>query len=203
MATQRQIVMEILLDAGTEFITTAEVFEKIPKQYHNYFTDGTDQVSKILNALRSNDQVENGPSEIVGGRSRLTWRTTSKGRTSLLVWQEDDGKTDDAKETQTEQELEPIRDTDSHTGASPNELDAISEQIIIVKFDTSDYLDRSLLAMVNMIRTASEDDIPAIERKAEKLALLEKMENNDLLPGNTRALLGYIRQDIERLGDAA
>lgn len=194
MKTQRQIVLEILLAAGTDYITTAEVFNKIPINNLNQFPDGANQVSKILNALRANAQVENGTPEYVNGKSRLTWRTTTSGRVLLDILQEDPDFTEEQKQ---------LRDTDGHTGASPNELDAISEQIAIVKFDTSDDLDRYLLTTVNMIREAYSQNALAIERKSEKIALLEKMENNDLLPGNTRALLGYIRQDIEQLGDAA
>ena len=69
-----------------------------------------------------------------------------------------------------------------------------------LKFDITDTLDRALYGLVKLIRDVAGQQ-PVIERKAEKMALLERMENNDLLPGNVRALLGYIRQDIEQLED--
>lgn len=58
--------------------------------------------------------------------------------------------------------------------------------------------------MIALYQRVSELQLPhSIERKAEKVALLERLENNDLFPGNVRALLAYIRADIQLMEDAA
>ena len=80
--TQKDIIINILksyVKSGDE-LTAREIFQDMEPSEKNAFTKGQDQVSKVLCLLRDAGIVENGISNIVDGRSKLTWRLTKQGQ---------------------------------------------------------------------------------------------------------------------------
>ncbi|WP_367154686.1 hypothetical protein [Methylomonas sp. HYX-M1] len=97
---------------------------------------------------------------------------------------------------------EHLQHPDSFSDLTLEFLDSQKITKTFLQFDVTDTLDRALYGLVKLIRDTAEQPPVAIERKTEKLVLLERLENNDLFPGNVRALLSYIRRDIEQLDEA-
>jgi hypothetical protein len=137
---------------------------------------------------------------------------TAQGRAAYSTLNDDeplivdiDGPVTDHEPTQDDDDP-VIVDNDApenpqQQAAQTEELSQIQLRFAELKFDTADTLDRALYGLVKVIKDAAT--LPAIERKAEKLALLETMENDVCFSGKVRALLSYIRQDIAALDDAA
>lgn len=175
-----------------------------------------ERVSVALNGMKVAGHVEK--STRIGAEGSR-WSITPKGRAAYSVMHDDELQDDDTSTQPTEEgpilpagaiamETDEERDDylpehlQGQESAPDPTLEFLDNQKInsaFLKFDITDTLDRALYGLVKLIRDEAQQSAPAIERKAEKLALLERMENNDLLPGNVRALLGYIRMDLEQL----
>lgn len=186
------------------------------------FKNDPDYISAALNVMLNDGHVEKSARQ---GMSGSRWSLTPKGRAAYLVLHDTD-ETDDATPVdelhgedlspeQVDQKLaelskgaaaeEPITDDDCSNSAAPYPYTAEHMQqtdSAVLHFDTRETLDRALYGLVKLIRDAAEQPAASIERKPEKIALLERLENNDLFPGNVRALLSYIRRDIEQLDEA-
>lgn len=170
-----------------------------------------DNVSPYLSALKASGDIVMEP----GNR----WKITAKGRAYFSELNEESPRLD-------EEDLDRLKDIDGpgystiaskdiplhpldelaateredHGDFSPNQLDAISEQIAILKFDMRDTLDKAMHDWVKLMRKVAGETV-AIDRKAEKVLFLEGLEMNALLRPECRAMAAYIRQDIQALED--
>lgn len=75
MIEQKDIIISILTAQNDSTALTArEIYNEMEPAEQGQFKDGPDSVSKTLNFMRKSGLVENGISEIVNGRTVLTWK---------------------------------------------------------------------------------------------------------------------------------
>ncbi len=184
-----------------------------------------DKISHALNAMLREGHVDKSARHGVEG-SR--WSLTPKGRAAYSVLNnETDDTTDDelhGEDLSPEQVAQKLAELSEgtvrkvntnidderddylpehlqHQSNAPDPtlefLDDRNINTAFLRFDTTDTLDRALYGLVKLIRDAAEQS--TIERKAEKIQLLERLENNDLLPGDVRSMLFGIRMDLQQL----
>jgi DNA-binding HxlR family transcriptional regulator len=157
-------------------------------------------IDSTLSYMQTNGHVEK---RISGQYYRYS--LTTQGRAAYSTLNDDEPLIIDTDAPVTDQD--PIKDDDDPVIVDLDqettfaEQPAMRQQTAILAFDIDDTLDRALYGLVKVIKDAAT--VPAIQRKAEKLALLETMENDVCFSGKVRALLSYIREDIAALDDAA
>lgn len=94
MNKKTKTILEIL-NAAEFAMTTNELYEAMEPSEQGLF-DGASAVSKSLNTLKTHRKaVDNGVSEIIKGRSVLTWVITKTGKELLEIENNDPVKSDD------------------------------------------------------------------------------------------------------------
>ncbi|WAR44207.1 hypothetical protein [Methylomonas rapida] len=167
----------------------SQLLEKIPQELSN---NDAEKISRSLNAMLNAGHVSKGARQ---GMDGCRWTITPQGRAAYSVLHDDadDPAADDNAVIEPPAEL-PIKTYPPAMLETLQQETAPAGQSLLL--DPAYEIDAAIIALVNKIHAIAG---PMIERKAEKLQLLERMENNDLLPGDVKSLLFGIRMDLEKL----
>ena len=168
----------------------AQLRSKISPALHE---GDANKISTALNAMLKAGHVSKSARV---GLEGSRWSLTPQGRAAYSALH-DDGTDQIAYAT-------TAPDTELPTNAYPpalpeapqQETDTAGQSLLL---DPAYEIDAAIIALVNKIHAIAG---PTVERKAEKLQLLECLENMPLLSNESRALLFGIRMDLDKLETA-
>lgn len=222
MKLQRDLVLDVLkaqAQAGFE-LTAREIYNELDRKEQYRFKRGADEISKKLCELRATGAVENGISNIINGRTVLTWRLTNAQQLPQTVALDVDHRQEPAQQ-HTQDTVEAI--------AAENNLDALEavNAPSLQEAEPSPALEHDSQASIKSVETEAEfladleqgialfiqayktclqerdqalSKTPAVANKPEKIGLLNLLKQHyGFINSDFEAVLTDIIADIEQL----
>jgi hypothetical protein len=175
----------------------AQLRSKISPALHE---GDANKISSALNAMLKAGHVSKSARM---GMDGSRWSLTPQGRAAYSVLHYDasepassNAQNSDSTEIDTMptiKETEPADTTETIQTAATGKTDPAGQALLL---DPAYEIDAAIIALVNKIHAIAG---PTIERKTEKLQLLESLENTPLIANDARVLLFGIRMDIQQL----
>ena len=153
------------------------------------FDGNPDKISSALNTMLKAGYIDKSARQGLDG---CRWSLTPRGRAAYSVLH-DDSVSELAKPI-GELPIKPYPPSLITAMETADNVHGKTEQPMTL--DPAYEIDAILIGLIHAIH---KNAAPMIERKAEKIALLERLENDDIFPGDLRALLGFIRMDLQQL----
>jgi hypothetical protein len=195
MKKKHEIILVILASLQREVsLTTRDIFNEMEPADKGVFSS-IDDVSNTLVYLREYKKwAENGISEIVKGKTTLTWKITKAGTEAL-------------KGTGPEQDDEMPSDVTAVPGIDQSndrltyEVDAGVKNGLMT-LNPDDELDLPFIQIISALRAAySKPDPVTIQRKEEKISTLSRL--GALMSDDIKAVFDDIAKDLQKLESAA
>jgi hypothetical protein len=185
MKKKHQIILSILnqLKPGIA-LTTREIYDEMDDAEKGAFA-GVDDVSKTISYLGNHKKwIDNGISEIVNGKTTLTWHISKAG---FAAFKGDVFETNGA-ETETDDEM-PSDVIDVIRSQRENTLMTLSPE---------NELDLPFIQIISALRASyGKPDPVTIERKEQKISTLRRL--GALMSDDIRSVFEDIAADLEKL----
>jgi hypothetical protein len=186
MKKKHQIILSILNQLKPDIaLTTREIFNEMDDAEKGAFA-GVDDVSKTISYIGNHKKwIDNGISEIVNGKTTLTWRITKAG---LAAFNGAEPETNGA-ETETDDEM-PSDVIDVMGSPEPTKP--------VLTLDPGNDMDLPFIQIISALRASYEKPDPIkIERKTQKIDTLNRL--GALMSDDIRAVFEDIAADLEKL----
>lgn len=214
----KKSIIESILAKG-DSLNSREIYDAMEPDEQGFFAGGVDAVGKFLYAMRDKGLIENGISDIVNGRTVLTWKLKDAQISQKT----------EANETAADiQDVAPLAESDQQETTAAQELEQVCMELpVITETENTDLVDGEVEASTfhDMIENfgagvnafiegtkkliAEFDEAKAkkptvIANKAEKVTLLKFMQSfHGKLNEDVDRVLGDIISDLEKLEEAA
>ena len=219
---QKDIIINILksyVKCGEE-LTAREIFQDMEPSEQGAFTNGHDQVSKVLCMLRDAGLVENGISNIVNGRSILTWKLSKHAQQPIQAVALDVADRPQSAQQNPETTLETV-DAEAYfaevalreqSQVQTQAIDAIPSAQEPLETYADGFLDKILESVESLIAShryciAEREKAllaqPKIYNKPEKIGLLNLLKSHyGYVNSDFETVLNDIIADLDHMGAA-
>ena len=214
----KQSIIKSILAKG-ESLNSREIYDAMEPDEQGFFAGGVDAVGKFLYAMRDKGLIENGISDIVNGRTVLTWKIKNA---PIQQKAEENNAPEDIQDAARYEE--PIQQAATDPQAMEYvhvEIPAITETPVenvetqvVEGLEFHDMIENfgagvnafieGTKKLIAELDEAKAKKPPVIANKPEKVTLLKFMKSfHGKLNEDVDRVLGDIISDLEKLEDAA
>lgn len=203
----KQSIIKSILDKG-DSLNSREIYDTMEPDEKGFFGGGVDAVGKFLYAMRDKGLIENGISDIVNGRTVLTWKIKNAPLLQKAEANKEPSDIQDAAQPKIEDTIQQATIYEPETKL--NDIDAMEFNDMINSFGSGVNAfiagTRKLIAELDEAKAEIErlKASQAIANKRETIAVLKHVQGF-VKPINEDfdVVLGDIVQKIEAMPEAA